>query len=462
MKRVKITVILMMLCLTLVVCAVSISGCNKTDPNTIIVAVVRDQSSAGAQKAQEKCLEEYARAFTLHNPDLQVQYEYLNVLPAKTDGYDCILASGDDVLRYIAGDLVDLTQYMKENDVDEAQLLPSALDIGRFANKNGEKYAIYYMPFNYDRTVIYADTSLFLQAGVEIPSINGWTYSEFLETLEQLYYSTNDIRYTGIYMPYYMPYVWQYYCNMFGGGWNNGKSITMDTGETYNALLKMLDVYNLGLARSYQIDQKGSAKAACAMSMTYACMPWYDGITNETLELTKANPGKNTEALLEAGTLKLLPLPAGDDGKVTGNANTRFIKGFSVLKGSEKKDLAAVFALFSVSDEGQKILNDYYGGIPVKKALWEQDFWKKGLLAGDNAKAVLYGIDYDVRDDFVQVLDGDADVYNKNIRLRTIFSALMQRDFGESNDSERAFKIYIKDFCLEAEMTIDGFSASVS
>lgn len=454
----KIVIILTLLALICVAVLIIFKLTDKvTDQGTITIAVKRDSTSDQNQLAQEKCLDAYIKVFQKKNPGINVDIKYMNSLPSDTKGYDCILAGADDILAYIAKDLADISEYMSENSINKDEMLSSAMSLGQF----GSSDAIYFMPFNYDRAVIYADTAVLDKAGVALPSVN-WTYSEFEQMLEQLRFKDGKQRYCGVYMPYYMPYVWQYYCDMFGGGWQNGSELTMDSGASYDALMKMLDVYQDGLARSYKITQKGSDKAICAMSMTFACMPWKNGVTDAKSEDLRANPGTNTDVLSANGTLRLLPLPSGADGKYAGSVNTEFVKGFAVLSSSDKKENAAKFAVFAGSREGQRILNEYYGGIPTNKTLWKDDFWKKGLLKGENADAVLIGIESDTRDDFTAVLSGDSDIFYKNIRLRTIFSAFMIREFGASNASDKLFKKSLNDFMQHAKLTITSQVPSVS
>ena len=110
--------------------------------------------------------------------------------------------------------------------------------------------------------------------------------------------------------------------------------------------------------------------------------------------------------------------------------------------------------MFSLSDEGQRILNQYYGGIPVKKSLWEQDFWKTGLLSGASADTVLIGIEQDMRDDYADLLIGDPEIYDKNIRLRTLFSAFLIRDYGDATKTANGITRYLEDFDAAANQTI--------
>ena len=87
--------------------------------------------------------------------------------------------------------------------------------------------------------------------------------------------------------------------------------------------------------------------------------------------------------------------------------------------------------------------------------MWDMDFWRSGVFSGDNALCALIGADDGVRDDFTAALKGDPDIYNKNIRMRSVYSAIMVRELN----SAKGFDNYMRKlamFQIDANKVIDG------
>ena len=426
------------------------TGCSWFSSKDLILTVIESNGSEEDRQLQRDCIEEYVQAFE-NTYEQTVKVQYVKDIPAELSDTDVILVGCDGALEYMAGQTVDLSSYFSENQIVTDDYLNTALSLGDTG------FGQCFIPFHYDRAVIYADQEIFDKAGVSLPD-GEWTYDEFLETLQQLTYRGGDgTRYTGIYMPYYMPYVWKTFLTGLSGvkTWERTSSGTMALSEAAyeDAVYEWNQIYMKGYARSYGYNVRGSDTAVCAMSLTYACSPDQNGRYVESVADLAANPGTNTEALMAENRLVMLPIPSFS-GQSVGVANTDFIHGFMVSKESRKADEAAALALFSLSDEGQRILNQYYGGIPVKKSLWEQDFWKRGLLSGASADTVLIGIEQDMRDDYADLLIGDPEIYDKNIRLRTLFSAFLIRDYGDATKTANGITRYLEDFDAAANQTI--------
>jgi ABC-type glycerol-3-phosphate transport system substrate-binding protein len=164
------------------------------------------------------------------------------------------------------------------------------------------------------------------------------------------------------------------------------------------------------------------------MAIAFACQPERDGVYVESLDRIQANPAKNAETLMAEGNLVMLPLPAFPAGNV-GVSNTAFCRGFGVDDSTENAEAAAALALFALTAEGQEALIAYFGGIPVSKSAMEMDFWRVGLLAGENAETVLLNIECDERDDFMEVFENARTLYDGVLRTRTLFASILYRDY---------------------------------
>ncbi|MBO4325856.1 MAG: carbohydrate ABC transporter substrate-binding protein [Clostridia bacterium] len=443
-------------------CALS-SGCKKAeeDPDslkvpadTILLAVKKDQTSPEAGKELEKCISEYIEAFRKAEPDIDVSVRYYTELPKDTAGIDCMLLGADDMLLYSASGLTDAGQYLQFAGVSEADIAGGAVRVAKV--NDGEPLKM--IPFNYDHAVIIADKAAFGVAGVSLPDSN-WNLSSFEGISELLTERRDGVPWSGVYMPYYMNSVWQYYCSLLAGSYLVDGYFNFSADNAVGqAIERMYSMYTHNYAYSPKLS---TSDRCCAMCFTYACAPGRNNFSFETQKKIDYNPGKRTEELVSEGNLLLLPLPSSDDGKRTGVANTDFIKGFAVPKSSSKQNMAGKFAAFSLTEEGQKILVKHYGGIPANRNMWGNDFWRTGVFSGDNADRALIGVDEGIRDDFTAALKGDNDIYNKNIRMRTVFSAVMVRELGSSKGFDRFIR-KLAVFQTDANKVIDGKVSSYS
>ena len=424
------------------------SGRDIVPADTIVLAVKKDQASAAGQQALENCLGEYIDAFNKTEPGIKVSVKYYTELPKDTAGIDCLLLGADDMLLYAANGLTDAGQYLEAAGIAEEKLAGGA----RNTAKISESGTLRMIPFNYDHAVIIADAGLFSEAGVALPD-NDWNLSGFESTAEALTGRRDGKAYAGVYMPYYMNYVWQYFCNLLAGSYlTDGRFDFSKAGNAGQALERMYSMYTHSYAYSPVLD---SSSRICAMSFTFACEPGRNNYSFETEKKTIINPGKQIDELLAGNRLVLLPLPRSDNGNRTGIADTDFIKGLAVPVTSAKQNMAGKLAAFSLTAEGQEILISYCGGIPANRDMWGETFWRTGVFAGDNAERALIGVDDGLRDDFTAALSGDNEIYNKNIRMRTVFSAIMVREFSGAKGMDRFFK-KLAVFQEDANAVIDG------
>lgn len=403
---------------------------------TITLLAKNDLREKGDNAAMKQAIQDYIAAFHAVYPNVTVTVSYVDEMNRDLNGAaDVYMLTAEDTLRYVtaekhanskyASQLLDLSDYYTAFSVNTDRLLAPAMALGDVAG------AQYWAPFNYDRAVIYADKSVFAEAGVEIPA-KDWDYATFQKTVESLTFVTNTQRYTGLYLAYNQSFVWKLFVQGAGGEYFDpeAKKVSLTEGKTYEGFKTMFSMLEAGTARGMGFNQKNSARSDSAMAIAFACQPERDGIYVESMDRIEANPAKNAEALMAEGNLLMLPLPAFPAGNV-GVSNTAFCRGFGVDASTENREAAAAFALFALTVEGQKAMTTYFGGIPVNKTAWEMDFWKIGLLAGENADTVLLNIDCDQRDDFMELFENSRSLYDGVLRVRTIFASILYRDYTE-------------------------------
>ena len=246
-----------------------------------------------------------------------------------------------------------------------------------------------------------------------------------------------------------------------GDGWYNEKHARVNfVGE--NNLKVMEEVLGLykKVAKSYVMTNPGTVtdKGITAMAWVNACQSAYDDYGTLSDELNYSLLGRRVDSVAEKGNLVLLPLPAVN-GVNMSYANTDFIRGFGISKyiNEDKIENAMKLIEFSQTVEGNKALHDYYGGIPSNDALWAEDYWKTGCFSGSNADNVLKGIENDGRDDYADILKGDAAVYEKNVRLRAIAAGYIMQDFRKSTKRIDAFEEFFSSIGRFFNSTIIGY-----
>lgn len=424
----------------MMVIVVACVGCNgNSDELTITVkkSIVSDEDF----EKQKSAIDNFIKAFKEKNPGLVVNVKYVKEYPAELKDTELILLGAEDVLEFAPKDLKILSDYKAAENVNER-----ILDIGRLAIESSEK-DLYFVPFNYDRAVVYADKGIFDFLGIEVPNAS-WTYEDFKNIIKEA--TDSKIEYeeysgsVGVHLPFSKTYVWKYFYENIGDGWYNEKHARVNfVGE--NNLKVMEEVLGLykKVAKSYVMTNPGTVtdKGITAMAWVNACQPAYDDYRTLSDELNYSLLGRRVDSVAEKGNLVLLPLPAVN-GVNMSYANTDFIRGFGISKyiNEDKIENAMKLIEFSQTVEGNKALHDYYGGIPSNDALWAEDYWKTGCFSGSNADNVLKGIENDSRDDYADILKGDAAVYEKNVRLRAIAAGYIMQDFRKSTRRIDAFE----------------------
>ncbi len=395
--------------------------------DTLNIAVI------GADDAQKSAVEKYITAYEAKNPATDAVASYLNESPDSLEGYDAVLLSAFEVLKYVPTQLADITS-AAQADEDYGNITDSAKSLGCFSE------GTVYIPFNYDRAVIYADKQVFESASVQLPT-DTYSFGEFETVLKKLS-GRNSV---GINVSSSQPYVWKYILETNGDGWY-GETVIAEDYANESAMKSFYALFRKGYAVSDELAVSDE-KLPAAMSWSWACES--KTVSGEA----SYDPAANAEALAASGNLAVLSLPYGDgfSGSVM---NTDFIHGIAVVKGSEKADKAADFALFSLELEGAALLNEGFGGIPVNKTHFSEAYWKKGKLACENSDAFTENTDSDIRSDFADALpvaEGFSEAHKKLVDLNSEHIAKIKY-----RDSNNYYLSAWRKFTNGAEEIING------
>lgn len=407
--------------------------------NNITLTVKKSPWGEDAFQLQEKAINKFISEFNEKHPEIRVNVNFVQEYPADLKDSEIVLLGADEMLEYASDDLKNLSGLVSEVDFSE-----SIIDVGKLSIDSSKK-DLFFVPFNYDRAVVYADKGLFDHLGVEVPASN-WTYDDFKETITKVTKRGCDydgyVHSVGIHLPMARPYVWRYFYENLGDGWYNPSDnyVKFNSDKNIKVLEELLGFYKKN-AKCYSISvpDTGIYDSITAMTWINACQPEYDDFRLISDKLSYSLLGRRIDSVAEKGNLVLLPLPSVN-GKNMSYSNTEFIKGFAVSKyiNENKLDAAVKLIEFSQTLAGNSTLHEYYAGIPASKSLWKESYWKKGLFSGQNAESVLVGIENDTRNDFAEILSGDDAVYEKNIRFRAICSNLMLEEVKRGSKSIKA------------------------
>lgn len=413
-------------------------------PTVLRIAVARSADKV-EQKKREALLDAFIEGFAAANPGVTAQAVYyttdtpatLTSGPDGTGGYDLVLCTAEQMIGYVYGQSADLTEDIL---LVRDGLLESALTLGRFEDKQ------LFVPFCYDRAVLYADGRTFEKLGVGLPA-GTLDYEQYEDLIVRLTRTEEDgSRYVGVYMPYYMPYVWMMYCRGFGGEPVSNGKMTLASGKNYEALSRMFTVLDYGYARSFWFSAYGSDTATCALAVANATTPTYDGRLVVNDDYVLSNPARNADALLESGDLVMLSLPSFD-GQYRGTSNSKRTYGFAVVSDTARREEAVRLVRYALSDEGQRLILPVYGGIPVNKAVWNEDFWRVGYLSCRGSDSVLCGIEQDRPDSLNEYLKVGESFYADATRLKALEWVYYYEKIGRTDKTVRDFSLpYLKDF----------------
>ena len=213
-------------------------------------------------------------------------------------------------------------------------------------------------PSNASSMVVYLNTALFTQAGVELPKAD-WTWDDLKATATALKakgvtsigFETALIRLA--------PFVWS------NGGKivdDEDKPTTVDlaSAEAKEAIQLLLDLQKAGMSATDRAAQDPEAAFSAGKVAMY-------------LDSRRAVPGFRKTAGL---AFDVAPVPAKKRA-----VSVLHSDGYCVTKDSKNKDLAQAFSAYATTGDGANVLAKSGRTVPVKKSVAESaDFLSTGLL----------------------------------------------------------------------------------
>ncbi len=308
------------------------------------------------------------------------------------DQVDLLHVIGENVSFYASQNLLEnLDPYMEAQNFDASLYYPSMIDLGKDIVSGNQ----YMMPRDYSRIVCYYNRDLFDALKVDYPvdtEENPWTWEAFVQKCKDLKTAmAADSRYTN-----YVP---------------------VQASMSY-------DILNWGIVRSYGVEGLLKEDFTLIDTGTPEYRSWQAGMETASLMIENGyslNSNRYSATDFQTGTAAMaltvapnaaafdqgqinydiISFPAiGEDPKAPSGTS-----GYAIAQNSANKNVAWAFLNYMMSEEGQNIMTDGTGLVPVLTSLAEDEdaAWRtmtNGAGNPVNADALLSYSERDVISDW--------------------------------------------------------------
>ena len=375
---------LVVLCLTLIAGAL---GCRKaviqygdvdqdlTADQLAIKGTIRfTENNASNTEADSLAPKAIAAAFERAYPGTKVIYE-----EAPSSSYPNRISSGDigDVFWGDATNLhnyhtnhnalMPLDSYIKPLNLDLGEVYSGAIDIGRIDGR------LYMAPRNIGEHILIYNADILAEAGLEIENTQAIPWEEFKQMCKQMTKFGDDGKLTqvGASLKVWWHPIFQVFFRGYGGKWIDSvehRVTIADSTEVMQGVNELFDGLRAGWL--YPEDIAGNVRGELGTI--------YSGITDTYSQACFKNFG-DLSWTVSYGTaydaLKInwdfCPFPALPVHTVSTGAT-----GYLVYNRTLNPDTAAAFALFFLTEAGQRAYHGQTGGnVPLVKSLAHEDFW---------------------------------------------------------------------------------------
>ncbi|WP_300382711.1 sugar ABC transporter substrate-binding protein [Clostridium sp.] len=327
---------------------------NSDEPKTLKVYTWWDITKfAHLQKMKED--------FESKNPDIKLEFitvagdDYANTMITKLAGGekpDVMMLAMDQVPRYAKKNMI-----MQLDDLSDKEYKDSLYTVVKDAlSVDGKMYAA-----GRDVTpkVMYINTKMFKDAGVEIPS-DKWTMEEFVETTKKLTKGSGAEAQWGYYWKNYSDQTFAHIA-AFGGKLysKDGKLSVLTTDEnTKKAVQFMYDLTN-----TYKVCPTGAQAAQFGDNEYSSFMANKVAIQIGSLSTSSTLDANKTE-------YTVLPIPS-----VNGvSTSSSFVNTWTIPNGAENPELSWRVVEFLSGKEGQQIALDMKFGLPASNKVDTTNF----------------------------------------------------------------------------------------
>ena len=301
--------------------------------------------------------------FEAANPDIKLEFvtipsDYANTMITKLAGGeipDVMMLAMDQVPRYALNDML-----LPLDDLASQEYMDALYPVVKDAlTVNGTMYAA---ARDVTPKVMYLNTKMFADAGIEIPS-DDWTMEEFTEIAQQLTTGSGADAQWGYYWANYMDQTYSMIAAFDGKIYSeDGKSSVLSTDEnTKRAVQFMYDLYNTYKVcpSDQQAKQYGENEFSAFMANKVA-------MQIGALSTASTFDANGTE-------YTVLPMPSVDGV----SRCSSFVNTWVIPKEAENPELSWRVVEFLSGKEGQQIALDMNYGLPASTMVDTTDFEAK-------------------------------------------------------------------------------------
>lgn len=332
------------------------------------------ENNASGTEADSLAPKAIVSAFERAYPGVKVIYE-----EAASSSYPTRISSGDigDVFWGDASNmynyhtnhnaLMPLDAYIKPLGIELGDVFTGAIDIGRIGGK------LYMAPRNIGEHILIYNADILSASGIEIDNSVAMSWDYFKDICRQMTKVGDDGKLTqvGASLKVWWHPIFQVFFRGFGGTWidsKNHKVNIVDSTEVMQGVNELFDALREGWL--YPEDIAGSIKGDLGNK--------FSGITDTYSQACFKNFG-DLSWTVSYGTaydaLKIswdfCPFPAFPTHTISTGAT-----GYLVYNRTTNPDTAAAFALFFLTEAGQRAYHGQTGGnVPLLKSLSHEDFW---------------------------------------------------------------------------------------
>jgi len=340
-----------------------------------ITFTVNNESGTEAESMAPRAV---VKAFMSAYPNAKVIYEESN-----RSSYPTRISSGDigDVFWCDENDtnnyqrnhnaLMALDYYIKPMNIDVGDVYSGALDEGKI---NGRLYMV---PRKIGMHVLIYNKDMLQEAGIDYDGTEALAWEDFKQVCKQLTKVDESGRITqaGAAMKIWWSPIWQMFFRGFGGKWidNVAHKVTIvDDTEVMKGLEELITAVQEGwlapediigsisgaVGQQFAILGDGDSNVTKVGFKTFGAMTWLTRLGN-AYDNAKVD-------------WDFCPFPAFPVHNISTGAT-----GYVVYNRTNNPDTAAAFALFFLTEAGQRAYHSQTGGnVPLLKSLADEDFWK--------------------------------------------------------------------------------------
>ncbi|MBO4326629.1 MAG: carbohydrate ABC transporter substrate-binding protein [Clostridia bacterium] len=450
-KKSLVKAALLMLAVVLVA---GVFGCKKTviqygdvdqtltkDDLLIKGTIKFTENNASNTEADSLAPKAIVAAFERAYPGTKVVYE-----EAASSSYATRISSGDigDVFWGDASDLhnyhtnhnalMPLDSYIKPLDIDLGEVYTGAIDIGKIDGR------LYMAPRNIGEHILVYNKDILSEAGLDMDNTQALPWDTFKSMCKQMTKFGDDgvLTQVGASLKVWWHPIFQVFFRGYGGKWIDSvehRVTIADSTEVMQGVNELFD--GLREAWIYPEDIAGSIKGELGEK--------YKGISNTYSQACFKNFGDLSWTVSYGTAYDALsidwdfcPFPALPTHTVSTGAT-----GYLVYNRTTNPDTAAAFALFFLTEDGQRAYHGQTGGnVPLVKSLAHEDFWhEQGTVwSGKNYDAFVSYADQTqptnvvtmapqevadlfstsaMQNLFISVLNGNMDVFTAFSQLQT-------------------------------------------